>query len=100
VTIHAQLLNAWDAPIRQADVPVTVAQSVFGGQRVASINGKPVGDTDTAYTNANGVATYRVVGKVVSFWELTLNATILSGGYIGGHYTDSSDPIQLRFREH
>jgi hypothetical protein len=37
---------------------------------------------------------------VVSFWELTLNATILSGGYIGGHYTDSSDPIQLRFREH
>ena len=101
LVLHAQLLNEWNEPIHKQDVPVTTVQSVFGGEKIASINGQKVGAAVTTYTNQNGVVTLTIVGKQTSFWELTLTATVppLEAEALG-YQTGPSDPIQLRFAQH
>ena len=94
-------MNEWNEPIHKQDVPVTTVQSVFGGEKIASINGQKVGAAVTAYTNQNGVVTLTIVGKQTSFWELTLTATVPPPeAEVLGYQTGPSDPIQLRFAQH
>jgi hypothetical protein len=98
IVIHAQLLNDWDRPIDERGVPVTVVQSVFNGDRIASINGRPLGDQAIVDTNKYGVVTLTIVGRRTSFYELTLNATVQPDRALEfGYDTTSSEPIQLRF---
>jgi uncharacterized membrane protein len=96
VTIRAQLLNEWDTPIAKQDVPITVVQSVPFGDRIASIDGENRGDRAVIYTNASGVASFRIVGKQSDFYPLTLSAS-LESDQLEGYDSDSSQPLLLRF---
>jgi hypothetical protein len=99
VTIRAQLLNEWDQPIHLQDVPVTIYQVPGSqGQEIASIDGEPLGRSATVYTDADGAASFQVVGEATSFWELTLSAALPSQQEVDGYDSDSSVPIDLRFR--
>jgi uncharacterized membrane protein len=103
VVIHAQLMNEWDEPLDKANVPIFVAQSVYGGgivNRIASINGEPVGQRVQIFTNAHGVATFTIVGDKTDFYPLTLNATIDEAADEDGYDADPSQTLLLRFAEH
>jgi uncharacterized membrane protein len=103
VVIHAQLMNEWDEPIDKPDVPIFVSQSVYGGgvaNQIASINDEPVGQRVQIFTDAQGVATFTVVGKRTDFYPLTLNATINETADEDGYDADASQTLLLRFAAH
>jgi uncharacterized membrane protein len=100
VVIHAQLMDEWDEPIDKGDVPIWISQSVYGGgivNHIASINAEPVGERAQIFTNANGVATFTVVGEKTDFYPLTLSATIDEAADEDGYDADPSQTLLLRF---
>jgi uncharacterized membrane protein len=96
VNVHVQLLNSWDEPIRQADVPVTVSQSLHGGSAVAQLNDGSPGDAAIAETNARGVASFQIVGVKASTLPLTLSANLPSGAGFG-HQALGGPSLLVRF---
>jgi hypothetical protein len=67
VVIHADLLDQLDTPVHRAGVPVYLGQIIYDQSGLelaqATINSHAPGQTPVlAYTNANGVATFVVVG--------------------------------------
>jgi heme/copper-type cytochrome/quinol oxidase subunit 4 len=100
--IHVQLLNEWDTPLAREDVPIWIAQSVFGGgiaNQIASINGQPPGHGDEIFTNAHGVASFAIVGEKSDFYPLTLNASIDEQPGVNDYYPDPSQTLLLRFAD-
>jgi uncharacterized membrane protein len=99
VAIRVQLLNEWDTPIAKADVPITIVQTMPFGDRIASIDGEPLGNRAPIYTNANGVASFRIVGQKADFYPLTLNASIDEQAGADGYDADPSQTLLLRFAD-
>lgn len=83
VRFRVQLLNSWDEPIRRANVPVTVSQSLRGKFAVAELNGGRAGAPATADTNGNGVASFQIVGLNTSPYGLTLSTSVPGGDGFG-----------------
>jgi hypothetical protein len=98
VSFRVQLLNSWDEPIRRANVPVTVSQSLRGKFAIAELNGGRAGAPATADTNANGVASFQIVGMTASPFGLTLSTTVPDGGLLG--YKALGGPsLLVRFKD-
>jgi hypothetical protein len=98
VNLRVQLLDSWDRPIRRADVPVKVSQSLRGVSAVAELNGGPAGTAATAKTNARGVADFQIVGVTTSAFPLTLSAKLPDGGVFG--YRALGGPsLLVRFKD-
>jgi len=65
VTLRAELLNRFDQPVHQADVPVYLGQIIYAQRGLlyasATVNGSLPGQTPVeALTNAQGVATFTI----------------------------------------
>ncbi len=101
VTLHAQIVNALNQPIRVGGLPIYLGQIVYtqGGlvYGEASINAKPLGETPVvAYTDASGRATFSIVGTVPSLNPVYFEANLVNGDsfYPYGY----SDIVPIRFR--
>lgn len=84
VTVHAQLLNQLNQAIHQAGVPVYLGQVIYDQLGLiyseAVISGGPPGQTPvTAYTDANGIATFRIVGTQTSQDPVYFEANLVNG---------------------
>jgi hypothetical protein len=71
VTVHAELLDQFDRRVRQSEIPVYMGQIIYDQRGLlfssAVINGSSPGTTPvTAYTNAQGVATFTISSTSVS----------------------------------
>jgi hypothetical protein len=83
VSFQVQLLDSWDASIHRLDVPVKVSQSLTGRSAIARLDGGSAGAPAIAYTNANGVASFRLVAMRASPYGLTLSTTLPDGDRFG-----------------
>jgi hypothetical protein len=100
VTIHAELLNALDAPVTVAGQPIYLGQIIYAQEGLrksrAVINGSAPGQTPVvAYTNAKGVATFVVSGTQPGDDSVYFEANLVNLGqfYPYGY----SDPLPIRF---
>ncbi|MDA8034271.1 MAG: hypothetical protein M0T71_08915 [Actinomycetota bacterium] len=84
VKIQARLVNQLDQPVYEAGVPVYLGQVIYDQLGLiyseAVINGRPPGQTPvTAYTNANGVATFDVIGTQATTDPVYFEANLVNG---------------------
>lgn len=97
VNFSVQLLDSWDQPIREADVPIKVSQSLRRQSAIAELNGRRAGLSATVETNANGIAKFQIVGVAASSLPLTLSAKLPSGvGF--GHQALGGPSLLIRFK--
>ncbi len=83
ITIHAQLLNSLDSPIRFPGEPIYMGQVTYTQEGLvaskATINGSQPGATPVvAYTNAGGTATFTVQGTGASNNPIYFEANIVN----------------------
>jgi hypothetical protein len=84
VSFQVQLLDSWDRSIHRLNVPVKVSQSLTGRSAIARLDSGSAGAPAIAYTNANGVASFRLVGLRASPSDgLTLSTTLPDGDRFG-----------------
>ncbi len=100
VTLHMQLLDQWDGPIRGAGVPVTVIQTPAGRSGIASINGSRVGRQAIAKTNAAGVATVTITGVRSSPIPVMISARPPNATLGYRYLAETSGTLELRFAAH
>jgi len=100
VTIHVELVNDLDRPVHRAGVPVYLGQVVYAQRGLvlgeASINGSPAGETPVeALTDADGVATFRVVGTVAGRNPVYFEANLVSATQFYPYGYSSILPIRF-----
>ncbi|MGC8628278.1 MAG: hypothetical protein ACP5VR_12160 [Acidimicrobiales bacterium] len=83
VVVRAELLDQFDQPVQEAGVPVYLGQIIYDQTGLiyseAVINGSPPGQTPVAaYTNAQGVATFDIVGTQVTQDPVYFEANLVS----------------------
>ncbi len=83
ITVQAELLDQLDRPIHKAGVPVYLGQIVYAQSGLvygeAIINGGQPGQTPvSALTNADGVATFTIVGTHVSTNPVYFEANLVN----------------------
>ena len=102
VTVHAEILNRLDQPVRAANVPVYLGQVIYaqGGTRIseAFINKGYGGQTPvSALTNAQGVATFTIKLTLVPDDPIYFEANLVKSG---SAYPYGYSPIlAVRFRK-
>jgi hypothetical protein len=83
LVIHAQLMDQFDRPVRVAGVPIYLGQIIYDQQGLeyseAVINGGEPGETPvSALTNADGVATFDVIGTQVTSDPVYFEANLVN----------------------
>jgi uncharacterized membrane protein len=101
ITVHAQIVNRLDTPMRAAGVPVYLGQVIYAQHGIqysqAVVNGNYPGHTPVrAVTNAQGVATFRVRSPVGGSNPVYFEANLVKpdSGYPYGY----SPILAVRFR--
>jgi hypothetical protein len=84
VTVKAEVLDRLNRPVHRAGIPVYLGQIVYGQRGLqygeAVINGGPPGRTPvSALTNAQGVATFTVVGTQPTANPVYFEANLVNG---------------------
>ena len=104
ITVHAEIVNRLDQPVRAANVPVWLGQVIYGQSGTipseATINTGYGGQTPiSARTNAQGVATFTVTlrSPVVPHTPVYFEANLVKSG---SDYPYGYSPIlAVRFRK-
>ena len=86
VVVHAELLDRLDRRVGRAGVAVYLGQVIYDQSGLiyseARVNGHPPGQTPvTAYTNAAGVATFRISGAQSGANPVYFEANLVNGSY-------------------
>jgi hypothetical protein len=100
VTIHAQLLDRFDRPVRVSRVPVYLGQIIYDQHGLinssAIVNGSAPGQTPVrAYTNAQGVATFVIQGTELNDDPVYFLANLQNPHQLYPY--GYSDILQIRF---
>ncbi len=102
ITVHAEIVNRLDQPVRAANVPVYLGQVIYaqGGTQINSqafINKGYGGQTPvSALTNAQGVATFTIKSTLVPHDPIYFEANLVKSG---SAYPYGYSPIlAVRFR--
>jgi hypothetical protein len=100
IVLRAQLLDKLNRPVHSANQPVYLGQVIYDEQGLifgqAIINNSQVGQTPVvAYTNASGVATFRIRGTVATTDPVSFEANLVDGSqfYPYGY----SEIVPIRF---
>jgi hypothetical protein len=100
ILLQVQLLTNDDTPLRKRGVAVTLTQVLYIGRGThkawAIINGGKVGKRNHAYTDADGIATFHIVGTRAGSTPTTFSAHLFNKGasYIYG----STGYLDIRFK--
>jgi uncharacterized membrane protein len=102
ITVHAEIVNRLDQPVRAANVPVYLGQVIYaqGGTQIsqAFINTGNGGQTPvSALTNARGIATFTIKSPLASDDPVYFEANLVKSG---SDYPYGYSPIlAVRFRK-
>ncbi|ACU53418.1 putative integral membrane protein [Acidimicrobium ferrooxidans DSM 10331] len=100
VVLHAELLDRFDQPVREAGVPIFLGQIIYAQRGLlyssASINGAAPGATPVEeLTGPNGVATFVIVDRAAEPDPVSFEANLVStSGYYPYGY---SQIVPIRF---
>jgi hypothetical protein len=97
ITVRVQLLDHFNGPVRKSGVEVFLGQTIYASfglrKAAASIDGQGPGHKYHAFTNAQGTATFQIVGTRPG--SITFSAHLLKQGkYIYG----SSGYLNITFK--
>ena len=101
ITVHAEIVNRLDQPMRVANVPVYLGQVIYDQRGLeyseAVINSAPEGRTPVeAFTNAEGVATFTIGSAAANIDPVYFEANLVKAGQF---YPYGYSPIlAIRFR--
>jgi hypothetical protein len=99
VTVRIQLLDHFTSPVHRAGVHVTLSQTIYASfgvrKAAASIDGKKPGHKAYAFTNSQGVATFKIVGTRPG--TFTFSAHLLKKGQ---YIFASSGYLNITFVRH
>lgn len=83
ITVTAELVDRYDRPVHQANVPVYLGQIIYAqqgleyGQAIIN-NGQPGQTPATAYTNSQGVATFTIRGTAANSNPVSFEANLVN----------------------
>jgi hypothetical protein len=100
VTVVAQLYNQFDHRVDELDVPVYLGQIIYDQRGLilseASVNGSPPGRTPvTAFTNAQGAATFNIVGTQATKDPVYFEANLVNSSELYPYGYSEILPIQF-----
>ncbi len=100
ILLQVQILNNNDTPMRKAGVAVTMTQVLYVGRGTrhawAIINGGKLGKRNHAMTNADGIATFQIVGTKAGPTATTFSAHLFNKG--ASYLYGSTGYLNIRFK--